>query len=304
MRNVICSSCGKRYNYDEEDFCPKCGSYNPPPEWRRQGGVPRQQGGAAPSHRAPQPARSAPPRPATPPRPAGGPAPKLRTPHAGGRRPDGGVRTPSRPAWEAESAPSGRKRLISGAVALACVLLAVIAFTYYVLIEPEPDRREPEGPLLTEGGFFDHLPLEPFDLNGWSVTVEDAWEPELPASSAIPEGRCIAVDLWIEGGARISGASFATPYLLLPDGSQVDAVDGDALLSRQLKNAGVYDIVPADAQWEDPLYGQVVFFVPQEVQGTATLVLPAAAEEDAVPTLHYIDVELPALSAPAEKGTP
>lgn len=288
MRNVICSSCGKRYNYDTDDFCPKCGSYNPPPGWK--------------ASRPSQPPRSAPAR-TTPPRPAGGPAVKVRTPPAGGRRPDGGVRPGTRPAWEAASAPSSWKRLIPAAVGLAVVLLLVLSITY-ALMGPEQDRREPEAPLLSEGGFADHVPLEPFDFNGWSVTVEDAWEPELPASSAIPEGRCVAVDVWIEGGERLSGAVFAAPYLLLPDGIQVDAADGDALLSRQLKNAGVYDVVPADAQWEDPLYGQLVFFLPPETQGTATLVLPAGTAEGAVPTLHYIDIELPAPSTPAEEETP
>lgn len=29
MRNVTCTSCGKHYDYDADDFCPKCGSYNP-----------------------------------------------------------------------------------------------------------------------------------------------------------------------------------------------------------------------------------------------------------------------------------
>ena len=27
---LICNDCGKRYDYDKDEFCPKCGSYNPP----------------------------------------------------------------------------------------------------------------------------------------------------------------------------------------------------------------------------------------------------------------------------------
>lgn len=306
MRNVTCTSCGKHYDYDADDFCPKCGSYNPPPGWKAQSAVSRPQAGRTQPPRAAPPARSAPPRPSvprtTPPSSGGGFTSKVRPPQTGGRKPDGGIRTPVRPVWEDASDSSSRKRLVLVAAGLVFVLLAIIALAYALMGSELPGREpEPDTSLLTEGGFADHTPQEPFDYNGWSVTVEDAWEPELPASSAIPEGRCIAVDVWIEGGARLNGAVFATPYLLLPDGNQVDAVDGDALLSRQLKNAGVYDIVPADAQWEDPLYGQIVFFLPQDVQGTATLVLPAGAAQDAVPTLHYIDVELPALSAgPAE----
>lgn len=32
MRNVCCADCGKRYDYDVDDFCPRCGSFNPPPD--------------------------------------------------------------------------------------------------------------------------------------------------------------------------------------------------------------------------------------------------------------------------------
>ena len=30
MRILVCRDCGKRYDYDKDDFCPKCSSYNPP----------------------------------------------------------------------------------------------------------------------------------------------------------------------------------------------------------------------------------------------------------------------------------
>ena len=32
MRNIRCADCGKKYDYDEDDFCPRCGSFNPPPD--------------------------------------------------------------------------------------------------------------------------------------------------------------------------------------------------------------------------------------------------------------------------------
>lgn len=32
MRNIRCADCGKRYDYDADDFCPRCGSFNPPPD--------------------------------------------------------------------------------------------------------------------------------------------------------------------------------------------------------------------------------------------------------------------------------
>ena len=30
MRRVRCYECGKRYDFDADDFCPRCGAFNPP----------------------------------------------------------------------------------------------------------------------------------------------------------------------------------------------------------------------------------------------------------------------------------
>lgn len=30
MRRVQCYECGKRYDFDVDDFCPRCGAFNPP----------------------------------------------------------------------------------------------------------------------------------------------------------------------------------------------------------------------------------------------------------------------------------
>ena len=30
VRRVRCYECGKRYDFDVDDFCPKCGAFNPP----------------------------------------------------------------------------------------------------------------------------------------------------------------------------------------------------------------------------------------------------------------------------------
>lgn len=30
MRRVQCHECGKRYNYDTDDFCPRCGAFTQP----------------------------------------------------------------------------------------------------------------------------------------------------------------------------------------------------------------------------------------------------------------------------------
>jgi len=47
MRTVRCYECGKRYDYDEDGFCPDCGSFNLPKksaEVGADGGVLRREG--------------------------------------------------------------------------------------------------------------------------------------------------------------------------------------------------------------------------------------------------------------------
>ena len=30
MKRLVCADCGKRYDFDVDDFCPRCGSFNQP----------------------------------------------------------------------------------------------------------------------------------------------------------------------------------------------------------------------------------------------------------------------------------
>jgi len=30
MRRIVCEDCKKAYDYDKEEFCPRCGAFNPP----------------------------------------------------------------------------------------------------------------------------------------------------------------------------------------------------------------------------------------------------------------------------------
>lgn len=269
MQMVNCKECGKQYNYDIDAFCPKCGCFNPPP-------------GSASAQRERERAAQA------------------RQGRANSALPRRG--TPDvRPAWD--GAPS-RKR--SPVVSLAVIGIIAAVTAGIVLCVNYAGQTLMDGGLLLsspaseapapEGGY--HMPYEEFTVNGWRVSVEDVWEAELTPSAYVPEDcRCVAVDLWIEDGTRRSDLAFFTPYLELEDGTQIEAVDGDALLSRQLKQAGLYDVVPADAQWEDPLYGQLVFFVPKELEGTVTLVLPEGmpGEPDSAwpAACHSIELELP-----------
>ena len=48
MRMVRCYECGKQYDYDDDGFCPKCGSFNQPARTAPAGSV-RPKAGAAPA---------------------------------------------------------------------------------------------------------------------------------------------------------------------------------------------------------------------------------------------------------------
>ena len=37
MRRVRCYDCGRRYDFDVDDFCPRCGAFNPPDRTSRIG---------------------------------------------------------------------------------------------------------------------------------------------------------------------------------------------------------------------------------------------------------------------------
>ena len=39
MRMVRCYECGKQYDYDDDGFCPRCGSFNQPARTGPAGGV-------------------------------------------------------------------------------------------------------------------------------------------------------------------------------------------------------------------------------------------------------------------------
>lgn len=54
MRNVRCHDCGKRYNFDKDDFCPRCGAFTQPPPATRigtDGRVVRMEGISEENHR-------------------------------------------------------------------------------------------------------------------------------------------------------------------------------------------------------------------------------------------------------------
>ena len=284
MRKVTCASCGRPYDYDSDDFCPKCGSYNPPPD--RAGARPAQSPPArvsAASKDRPRPAAQ----PKTPPV---GP----RTVSYGG--PQGGTPWEEPPARRQRS-PLKLLVLVLVSLFLLCIVLPFVLGLMLNLSEAFAGRRpEPGAVAQAEPAGGTHALWEPFSIHGTQqVTVEDPWEVDLTyVPLARREGfRCLAVDLWVEGGERRDDLTFFPAELRLEDGTALLAED-DASLARQLKDAGVYLVTLSDAQWEDPLYGQMVFFVPEDASGGAVLALYEGEPDSSTPSaVHQIPLELP-----------
>lgn len=284
MRKVTCASCGRPYDYDSDDFCPKCGSYNSPPD--RAGARPAQ----APPARVSAASKDR-PRPAAQPKtPPVGP----QTVSYGG--PQGGTPWEEPPARRQRS-PLKLLVIVLVSLFLLCIVLPFVLGLMLNLSEAFAGRRpEPGAVAQAEPAGGTHALWEPFSIHGTQqVTVEDPWEVDLTyVPLARREGfRCLAVDLWVEGGERRDDLTFFPAELRLEDGTALLAED-DASLARQLKDAGVYLVTLSDAQWEDPLYGQMIFFVPEDASGGAVLALYEGEPDSSTPSaVHQIPLELP-----------
>lgn len=284
MRKVTCASCGRPYDYDSDDFCPKCGSYNPPPD--RAGARPAQ----APPARVPAASKD-----------RSRPAAQPKTPPVGSRTvsyggPQGGTPWEEPPARRQRS-PLKLLVIVLVSLFLLCIVLPFVLGLMLNLSEAFAGRRpEPGAVAQAEPAGGTHALWEPFSIHGTQqVTVEDPWEVDLTyVPLARREGfRCLAVDLWVEGGERRDDLTFFPAELRLEDGTALLAED-DASLARQLKDAGVYLVTLSDAQWEDPLYGQMIFFVPEDASGGAVLALYEGEPDSSTPSaVHQIPLELP-----------
>ena len=216
MRKVTCASCGRPYDYDSDDFCPKCGSYNPPPD--RAGARPAQ----APPARVSAASKDR-PRPAAQPKtPPVGP----RTVSYGG--PQGGTPWEEPPARRQRS-PLKLLVLVLVSLFLLCIVLPFVLGLMLNLSEAFAGRRpEPGAVAQAEPAGGTHALWEPFSIHGTQqVTVEDPWEVDLTyVPLARREGfRCLAVDLWVEGGERRDDLTFFPAELRLEDGTALLAED-------------------------------------------------------------------------------
>ena len=217
MRKVTCASCGRPYDYDSDDFCPKCGSYNSPPD--RAGARPAQ----APPARVSAASKDR-PRPAAQPKtPPVGP----RTVSYGG--PQGGTPWEEPPARRQRS-PLKLLVIVLVSLFLLCIVLPFVLGLMLNLSEAFAGRRpEPGAVAQAEPAGGTHALWEPFSIHGTQqVTVEDPWEVDLTyVPLARREGfRCLAVDLWVEGGeadaqSLTEAAILAATFSQAGEGSRV-----------------------------------------------------------------------------------
>lgn len=245
MRNIRCADCGKKYDYDVDDFCPRCGSFNPPPD----SGATRLEEEMLSRFQRPgsggQPVRRAAPRPAS----GGGTVKKK-----------GNFRRP---------------------VALVLALLAILAVGLPVVelvvgqvldtisyLTDSFSRQEEyvwttDETVLPEGWYesYDAIALS----NGQVVTLAGAREPWLPDSywQVHPDSRCVAVGLWVLGTPEGETASME---LMTEDGTRYPPVE---LPAEVLEACALESISLADGQPDEELWGYSFYLLPEEKAGEA-----------------------------------
>ena len=182
------------------------------------------------------------------------PAAQPKTPPVGPRTvsyggPQGGTPWEEPPARRQRS-PLKLLVLVLVSLFLLCIVLPFVLGLMLNLSEAFAGRRpEPGAVAQAEPAGGTHALWEPFSIHGTQqVTVEDPWEVDLTYVPLARRGgfRCLAVDLWVEGGERRDDLTFFPAELRLEDGTALLAED-DASLARQLKDAGVYP----QKLWED-----------------------------------------------------
>lgn len=261
MRRVTCKDCHRSYDYDKDDFCPKCGSYNPPKDF---GSTKLEQDllsrfGTA---RANQTRGGN-----QPPRTASAQWRPQAKPSQGH-----GNHTPIGTRSVCEEKRPGRSKAVAVAAGVAVVLVLLILLvvaTVLMLYEDgtltpgEPVRESP--PVYSET-WYDMG--ESFSLDDVTIAVHDVWAPDTEGTTLRREGETLVlVSVWITGGGEYDpDALIATPYLRLEDGEQI-YLDDSADLARKVRNLdGSYVIDLRDYLWEDPLYGAFAFYVPEGTQ--------------------------------------
>ena len=270
MRKVHCADCGKSYDYDVDDFCPRCGSFNPPPD-----------SGAT---RLEQELLSRFQRPGT-----GGQSPKkarqVSYHPTYGSGPDlkkGRVHTASIKNCDAcgpekKKKKSGIKTLVILLVILGILfvgaplvealveeIMDTVTELSYSFSSPEEDysAQEPaweEEPTYADGWYesYETITLS----NGQQVSVGDGWEPWLPEEilDQHPGTRCVAVALWVLGE---SGDDYLPVTLMAEDGTSYLPEELPAEVEEE---CGLDSVSLADGKANEEIFGYSFYFLPEDV---------------------------------------
>lgn len=268
MRQVTCRDCGKAYDYDRDDFCPKCGSFN---------------------------------------RPGGGGATELEeqllsrfnTGQAHQTRTAGGRTAPGRP----HASESGRATAVGPEAGegrsrrrlFAALLLAALCVTGVLVVWS----------LWPEGGWGAAEPTtagytlsETIPVGKLEISVDDVRYLNPPEGSRlIREGYDILlVDVYITGGSRYQkNDPVGTVSLTLRGGEEIPAVN-DILLRGKMKDLSEHAVSLSDALWEDPLVGSFAFYVPRDAAG-GTLCMNSVRRsggEDRLEAVSQVELTFPA----------
>ena len=282
MRKIRCADCGKSYDYDVDDFCPRCGSFNPPPDSGatrlEQELLARFQRPGSGSASAEKSAGRATARTVSY-HPTYGSGPDLRKGKAHSARiNDCGACDPRRKK-------SGVKGLVILVVVLVILFIGAplieaaveqIVGTVYSFTDSFGSVEENYGGTAEEAIWSDAVAVLPegwyesydtFTLSsGQQISVGDAWEPWLPDSfmDQHPGTRCVAVALWVLGEP---GDSYTRPV----DGYIPVALmteDGTFYLPEELppdveEECGLDSLSLADGTADEELFGYSFYFLPE-----------------------------------------
>lgn len=281
MRKIRCADCGKSYDYDVDDFCPRCGSFNPPPDsgatrleqellsrFQRPGSV----GPSAGKSTGKTTARTVNYHPTY----GSGPDLKKGKTHS--------ARINDCGACEPRKKKSGVKGLVILVVVLAVLFIGVplieavteqIFDAVYSFTDSFGGMEEDYGGTAAEPAWENTVPALPegwyasydtFTLsNGQQVSVGDAWEPWLPDDfmERYPDNRCVAVALWVLGEP---GDSYIPVGLMTEDGT---ICLPEELPPEVEEECGLDSVSLADGTANEEIFGYSFYFLPENVADQA-----------------------------------
>lgn len=288
MRRVTCKDCKHAYDYDKDDFCPRCGSYNPPPDTGstklEQELLSRFGAARAAQTRQTQQSQRFQGSSGSSAQPQWSPRPKAPQGHANHTPIGGAVRCEQRPRKSQNGLVTVVVVMILVATLMACVVMANLSGEWDFSL----------GSAVAEYTETDWAVGDTFPLNDVMVTVDGAWWVDTEGTLLARDGfDLLLVDVWIEGGTYDAKAQISSPYLALPDGEMCPLEAGADLAKRVKNQTGAYVVDLRDYMWEDPLCGSFAFYVPAGTD-QALLCLDELDSRGNTAALNRVALDLPA----------